>query len=294
MHPTEIDICFYHGNCHDGALAAAIIKQKASPHCKFIPTWWESLPAKPSVTGKNVVFVDLTPSPTVLAEVIAKAKGIFILDHHESARAILLTQLTSDTVNFDVRECGATLAWKWVNGPDVPYPMIVRYIKALDIFDWSELITEDPMAMNISRCIEQVASPTVMEMEEALVRGEAFLDQIRIARPIVDTVMERQIDRCIGSIEYYSLRHADRIRVAVINAQHFINHIAFRVYSTTNVNVVWIWYKHGGSRKVRIMLRSNGRFDCQHYAYMYGGGGHQNSAMFTCDRESIMWEHMWI
>lgn len=248
---------------------------------------------KPSVNGKNVVFVDLTPSPTVIAEVISKAKNVFIVDHHESARVILLTQLTSDMVLFDVKECGASLAWRWVYG-SAPYPPLVKYIKALDIFDWSDMLVEDPSAMSLSRCIEHVVSPTVPDMEDALSRGAAFLEQMRIARPLADTVIDRQIDRCLGSIEYFSLKHADRIRVAVVNTQHFINHIAYRIYTTNNVHLVWLWYKHGASRKVRVMLRSNGRFDCQHYAYIYGGGGHVNSAMFTCDKETNMWDHMWI
>ena len=294
VRPEDVDICYYHGNCHDGALAAAIVKQKTPLHCEFVPTWWESLPNKSSSTLNNkiVLFVDLTPSPTVLAEVVSKAKAVFIIDHHESARSILLTQLTSDMMMFDVRECGATLAWKWVHGVDTPQPLLVQYIKALDVFDWSEL-TDDPHAMSVSRCIEQLVSPTVADMEDALSRGTAFLDSIRSARPLVDTVIDRQIDRCIGSIEYYSLKYADRVRVAVVNVQHFINHVAHRIYSTTHVHVVWIWYKHGSSRKIRIMLRSNGRFDCQRYAHVHGGGGHPNAAMFTCDRETAMWDHMW-
>lgn len=274
MNPSNVDVCYYHGNCHDGALAAAIVKQHAPPHCEFVPTWWESLPGKFHVHNKNVLFVDLTPSPTVLTEVLAKCKNVFIIDHHESARSVLLTQLTMDMVLFDSKECGATLAWKWVHGPkEVPMPAIVKYIKALDMFDWSQLVAEDPMAMSISRCIEHMVSPTVNEMEAALLRGGEFMDQIRSQREVVDVVIERQLDKCFGSIEYYTLRHTDRIRVAVVNVQHFINHIAHRIYSTTNVHVVWLWYKHGASRKIRIMLRSNGKFDCQHYAFLYGGGG---------------------
>ena len=80
MDPAEVHICFYHGNCHDGALAAAIVKQKTNAACEFVPTWWDSLPVKPAVAGKNVLFVDLTPSPKVLAEVLAKA----VLEYAES------------------------------------------------------------------------------------------------------------------------------------------------------------------------------------------------------------------
>lgn len=294
MTPTEVDICFFHGNCHDGALAAAILKQKAKPSCEFLPVWWDSLPSKPSIDGKSIVFLDLTPCSTVLTEVLARSRGVYIIDHHESARATLLAQLTNDMFRYDSRECGSTLTWRWVYGDSAPYPLLLKYVKALDIFDWSDLLTEEPAAMSLSRCIEQIVSPTVAEMEDALRRGSAFFDTIRANAYIVDMVIERQIDRCLGSIEYYCLRHADKVRVAVVNTQHFINYIAYRVYNCTNVHVVWLWYRHGSSHKIRVMLRSNGRFDCQHYAAMYGGGGHPNAATFLCEREMNMWDHMWI
>jgi hypothetical protein len=295
MLPMDIDICFYHGNCHDGALSAAILKQKTKPTCEFVPTWWDSLPVKPHLYGKNVVFVDLTPSPGVLAEVLAKAARVFIVDHHESARATLLKLVKADMVKFDVAECGSTLAWQWANDGSVDYPPLVKYIRALDMFDWSDIIHEDPQAMNLSRCIEHIVSPTVVDMEAALRGGSAFLDSMRAALPIADNIISRQIDKCLGSVEYFTLRHVDRmVNVAIINVAHFINHVAHRVYSSTHVHLVWVWYRHGSSRKIRIMLRSNGQFDCQRYATMYGGGGHPNAAMFVCDRESAMWEHMYV
>ena len=294
MDPAEVHICFYHGNCHDGALAAAIVKQKTNPACEFVPTWWDSLPVKPTVAGKNVLFVDLTPSPKVLAEVLAKARAVFIIDHHESAHAILVTQMPLSMLRFDVAECGASLAWKWIHGEDAPFPPLLKYIKALDMFDWTALLAADPAARSLSRCIEQLVSPTVPDMEDALVRGDAFIDTMRASMHITDTIIERQIDRCMGSVEYSVWKGADHIRIAVLNSQHFINHIAFRVYSNTSVHVVWVWYRHGGSQSTRVMLRSNGRFDCQQYALTYGGGGHANAAMFCCKSESSMWSHLWI
>ena len=294
MDPRDVDICFYHGNCHDGALAAAIVKQKTNSECEFIPTWWESLPAKPSFAGKNVLFVDLTPSPKVLAEVLAKARNVFIIDHHESAHAILVTQMELSMLRFDVKECGASLAWKWIHGDDAPFPPLVRYIKALDMFDWAELEATDASARGLSRCIEQLVAPAVPDMEDALCRGEAFIDTMRAALPVVDAIIERQIDRCMGSVEYSVLKGADHIRIAVVNSQHFINHLAFRIYTNTSVHLVWVWYRHGSSQTTRIMLRSNGRFDCQQYALIYGGGGHSNAAMFSCKNETSMWSHLWI
>lgn len=288
----DVDIVLYHGNCHDGALAASIIKQKTKESCMFVPTWWESMPCK--VTGKNVVFVDLTPCPKVLAEVLATARSVFIIDHHESAHAILVTQMTLDMILFDTKECGSTLAWRWIHGPEEPYPALVKYIKALDVFDWTEFAEDARTAMSISRCIEQLVPPTVVDMETALRRGEPFLEDMRQAQQTVDTVIERQIDRCMGSVEYCVLKRASHIRIAVINSQHFINHIAYRIYNAQNVHVVWVWYRHGATQKMRVMLRSNSRFDCQQYALMYGGGGHPNAATFSCDTEISMWGHMWL
>ena len=294
MDPSAVDICFFHMHCRDGALAAAFIKQRA-PACVCVPAWRDEIPqSAPDITGKNVIYVDLTPAASVLAEVLSRARDVVVLDHHESVRLTLSSMMRPEAYRFDLTECGATLAWKWTHG-DGPLPTppeFMLYVKALDLFDWSSLSRMDPNAMNVSRAIEAIVSPDVDTMLGILDCSTAMED-IRRQSTTINRMIDAQIDRCLGSAEFYTLNTRPHARLVVINSQHFVNWIAHRLYTTYEITLVWAWYRHGPSRKIRIMLRSNGTFNCQLYARLYGGGGHATSASFICDTFDEMLSHMY-
>lgn len=299
-HPgvLSVDTCLYHGNCLDGACAAALVKitlDAARRPCSFVPCWWETLDMT-TLEGKSVLFVDITPSATLLGSVLAVARDVFVIDHHESAVDTLHTLLRKDQFLFDLEECGATLTWKWLQqGVATPsaMPPILPYIKALDLFDWREVSAAgDTAAMRMCRCLEVLTEPSVHSLESILSEGQKFLDRIRRDLVVVDPMMELQLTRCVSAAEVQALTRIPHIRVAVVNAQSFVNFLAHRLYSTTSVHMAWVWYHHGPSRRVRVMLRSCGRFDCNAYARAFHGGGHPNSASFVCNDERAMRAHL--
>ena len=295
MDPKSVHVCFFHMHCRDGALAAAFIKRQA-PECVCVPAWRDEIPqSAPDITGKNVLYVDLTPCASVLAEVLSRARDVVVLDHHESVRTTLCSMMRPASYRFDMKECGATLAWKWTHGdgPLTPPPEFMLYVKALDLFDWSALSVKDPDAMNVSRAIEAIVSPDVDTMLGILDRPDAAMEDIRRQAPLINRMIDAQIDRCLGSAEFYTLSTRPHARLVVINSQHFVNWIAHRLYTTYEITLVWAWYRHGPSRKIRVMLRSSGTFNCQMYARLYGGGGHASSASFMCSTFDEMLSHMY-
>ena len=296
MNPKDAEVVFYHMHCRDGALAAAVLQQVA-PGCVCVPAWRDEVPqSAPDITGKIVVYVDLTPAPSVLAEVLARARDVFVLDHHESVRMTLATMMRPTSYRFDLKECGATLAWQWAHGDDeaalAAPPEFMLYVKALDLFDWSALARRDPDAMYVSRAIEAIVAPDVTTMLGILSSTTAMAG-IRAQSVTINELIDAQIDRCLGPVEYYTLSARPHARLVVVNSQHFVNWIAHRLYTTRDVTLVWAWYRHGPSRKIRVMLRSNGSFNCQMYARMYNGGGHASSASFLCNSFDEMLGHMY-
>lgn len=328
MRPCEVTHVFYHGNCLDGALGAVVLKLASQLSCcEVVPMWWTELPkCGTPLAGAKVVFVDITPAREVLENVLRSAAAVTVLDHHESARE-LLAALTRQTwpatlaVHFDVLESGCTLAWKWCHsverGEDAPprvrsgrppMPALCRYIKALDMFDWTDLLPEDASAVHVSRAIEQLLSPTVQEVEDALRRGQSYIDFVRAGLPYVNRVVEQNIDRALSSAEVLTLAAHPARRAVVVNAQNFVNFLAHKSYMVRYPGLlVWVWYRHGPSGKLRVMLRSGAEgscaavdgeqlppaapFDCQAYARRHGGGGHRASATFSCDHDDDMWSH---
>ncbi len=319
--PADTEVCFYHGNCLDGALGAVIIELASRRECATIPSWFNMRPEDYDVVGKAVVCVDITPPQDTLAYFLKVAKSVMVLDHHKTALdAIQGARLPDCCLRFSVHECGASLAWQWAFSELAP-PALLCFIKAQDLFDWRELERTVPRARSISRAIEALTAPTVAELRAALNGGSAFLSYVTSAARSVDVVIELQLDRIMSSMvrrtilprlaacsltattqpaAAMAVTLAQRltgsfpqrlVTAAVINCQTNVSNVSERVYTRMpDVDVVWQWYCKTPD-KVRVMLRSHGRFDCEAFARQWpGGGGHPNSASFAAPSVAAMFE----
>jgi uncharacterized protein len=288
--PRAVHVCFYHPHCPDGTLAAALLRRVA-PRARFLPCVWDSIdPAV--VTGRVVAFLDITPTHVVLRAVVAAAAAVMVADHHVGARDVLAALLPPAAYVFDTQECGASLTWAWIHrwlgAAAGPPPPVLPYAKALDLFDWRALeAAGDRDAMRMCRAYEVSTEATVDRMEAVLAEGEGFLTRLRANLGLIDTVVNLQLGRACAGVETVLLYRFPGVRVAVVNTQTYVNFLAHRLYTTTPVDLVWAWYHHGPSRRVRVMLRSGGRFDCNTYAAAFGGGGHPNAATFSCEPHAM-------
>jgi hypothetical protein len=348
------DICFFHANCRDGALAAALLKLH-HPGVVCVPCWKEKLPPDaPDLAGKNVLFVDLTPDSEVLAAVLHRARAVLVIDHHASELGTLQTMLRPGRFIYNASECGASLTWRWIHGMTAPVPLLVQYVRALDLFDWDRLLSRDPEAVSVCRAIEALVDPDVATMLALLsAPAEDVIARMRTDARIVMRVVDPEIAKALRSMSTYVLYNARAVKAGVINSMHHANWIAYKFYaeahtrreagpapddgaearmdpeddgadpdmsedamrtdegstgagaagggagsgagsgvpSTSVPHVIWVWYqKKGGS--IVVALKSNGSFDCQQYAKLFGGGGHPNSASFTVRDHAHMGAHL--
>jgi hypothetical protein len=279
-----VDVCFFHGNCLDGALCAALVKQLA-PRARCVPSTWTSVDPT-EATGAVVVFVDVTPKAPLLQAVLQVASAVMVIDHHVSAWCTLTATLPPVAYMYDVRESAATLVWtwitSWVGSLAGPPPPLLPYAKALDLFDWTEV--PDPDVVRMCRAYEATTQPTVTRLLGVLEEGDRFLVSLRGMLDAVEAVVGLQMSRAVASSEVVFLHQQyPRVRVGVVNTQTGVNFLALHMYSVMPIDVVWAWYYHARTRRVRVLLRSGGRFDCEAYASQFGGGGHPNAAAFTCE-----------
>jgi hypothetical protein len=236
--------------------------------------------------GRTVVFVDVTPKAPLLATIRDAAAELMVIDHHVGAWQALHATLRPSAFLFDVNESAATLVWMWITSwlglSAGPRPPLLPYARALDLFDWTTI--EDPLALRLCRVYEATTQPTVECLLGILAAGEGFLVWLRSVLDPVEAVVLLQISRAASAAELVMLHQQyPAVRVAAVNTQTGINFLAYHLYTTLDVDVVWAWYYHAPSHRVRVMLRSGGRFDCEAYASQFGGGGHPNSATFSCD-----------
>lgn len=132
VHSIEnTDVIAYHQGCPDGFTAYWILKRFVAPNAEGIACAHGRELDVEQFRGKAVTFVDFCPPIDKLKEVIAAAKSVRVLDHHETAmkacaaewgeisdmpeRIVLLGNLEwgmNARLEFDMSRSGAGLAWE--------------------------------------------------------------------------------------------------------------------------------------------------------------------------------------
>jgi hypothetical protein len=266
-------VCFYHAGCPDGFGAAWAVWRAWGDDARYLPRGHDdSLDARAHL-GDQVAFVDIAPPNDVLRELAVAAARVVVLDHHVSSRARfeadaeLREAMRGHHVEFDLRHCGAVLAWRHFH-PGADPPELLRYVEDQDLWLWKL-----PRSEEVNAAIgsypqsfadwEQLAATPVEELAR---EGEPIL---RAQRREVETALRFAHPVQVGEL-----------RLEAVNALHrrsVIGHeLARRAAFGHPAGVV---YRLVGER-VDVSLYSIGDLDVSRLAARYGGGGHRNAAGF--------------
>jgi oligoribonuclease NrnB/cAMP/cGMP phosphodiesterase (DHH superfamily) len=139
-------LVIYHGNCADGFTAAWAAWKFFGRGADYHPGFYGKEP--PPVDGRDVFLVDFSYKRDVLAAMAAKARRIFVLDHHKTAEADLagFLQIKGDVsihnaariesgiaAHFDMARSGAMITWNFFH-PEIPAPWLVQYVQDRDLW----------------------------------------------------------------------------------------------------------------------------------------------------------------
>lgn len=137
----NVDVVIYHDRCPDGKAGAWVfwtLNKYKSKSIKFYGCL-HGQPPPGDIEGKNVVIVDFCFPRRIIFEMASKAKSIFVLDHHESARDDLVEPLPQNVkVVFDMERSGAQIAWDTVHGSMAAKyrPWFIDVIADRDLYAW--------------------------------------------------------------------------------------------------------------------------------------------------------------
>jgi oligoribonuclease NrnB/cAMP/cGMP phosphodiesterase (DHH superfamily) len=264
------DLCIYHGSCDDGFGAAFAVWKKHGTRVRYRAGVYGVAP--PDVTGLNVAIVDFSYKRPIMVELIKKAKGVLVLDHHKTAQADLAdldSELPNVIVEFDMERSGAVMAWQYFH-PGTEVPKFFEYLQDRDL--WTKRL---PGIDEFTAALRSY--PRDFEKWDFLISGfvsdliEEGVSIQRYFRTLVEQAKKHAFTREIAGYT-----------VPVVNASMFMSsevagelsegHPFAAVYADTKDGVIW-----------SLRSRENG-IDVSEVAKKFGGGGHKHAAGFTLPR----------
>jgi oligoribonuclease NrnB/cAMP/cGMP phosphodiesterase (DHH superfamily) len=267
------NLVIFHADCTDGFGAAYAAWLALGDSVEFVPGVYGEAP--PDVDGKDVFLLDFSYKKDQMAKIIALANSVTILDHHESAAALLRDLMASGVVRgaYDDQKSGAVLAWEHFHpGQDVP--TLLQYVQDHDL--WRH-------EMDDSRAVHAFLVSWPMDFavwHELVLAAEDFGGLLTMRQ------QGAAIDRRLKMDTAMAVRQSARTMVIGGHSVSVAN--LPKAMASDGAGALaegqpfGACYYDGPAGRV-FSLRSRGEdgIDVSKVAVAYGGGGHVHAAGFT-------------
>lgn len=268
----------YHGRCPDGLGAAWAVREILGDKAEYIPMAYDNSP--PNVTGRDVIIVDFSFKPMTMRILEEQAKSILLLDHHATAKDMLVDYkclCRSTHLEFDMNRSGAMMAWNHFHPGKEPPPLI-RHIQDRDIWTW-----KDPLSMPFLRQLDMMPLTFAAFDEIAALDEEgynAFVDKGK-------GLCEQFEQLCSSFVDIAQPLEIDGIQGAHVSASsHFTSDVG-NFLSRKTGTFACVWHVQN-LQTVKISLRAIDDTDVGGLAVRFGGGGHKHAASFFVPIERLM------
>lgn len=280
-------IVLYHGaGCADG-FGAAWAAHKAlgsGSDVLYLPmTYSTNLPAEIDGTVSRIFILDFSFSRENMLKLAGLADQVVCLDHHHTAEQALDGldgSVPGLTVQFDMDKSGAVLAWEYFH-PGKPIPYLLQLVQDRDLWHWrlpgskaySAAIASYPKDWDTWDWLAGTIEDDYSEAMSLLSEGEAIL---RAQDLMVESIANRARYQDIAGY-----------RVPVVNSPTLQSEVGDYLCNKhpdapfAAMFSVLAPEKDGGPEKRVYSLRSRNGFDVSAVAKSMGGGGHKAAAGFT-------------
>lgn len=268
----QIPLCIYHANCTDGFGAAWAVNDYFRPDggVELLAASYGDEP--PDVTGRTVFIVDFSYKRDVLLRMATSADHITVIDHHKTAKEDLENiELENLTVDFDMAQSGAVLAWKYFRVSAVP--LLLQHIQDRDL--WQFKISGTREILSAFNSYDQTLA---MWDELILHASTAELHHEGAA-------IERKYQKDLASLDSLVQRGMiaeHEVPVANVNGM-FASDFGNRMLMANTEPFSATYYDTPKGRKFSLRSTDTG-VDVSAIAKSFGGGGHRNAAGFFIPR----------
>lgn len=269
-------------DCPDG-IVSAWVASKAFPDAKIIGAVYQEPLNIPKDT-QQVIFVDFSPTQEQAKELIEKRIFMMVIDHHKTARELLvetkLWDLITGKIDDSGAHCGATLAWQYYIN-DSP-PIFLKYIQDRDNWDF---IYPETKYIHEALGILRYQCPTIeskfafFDTLSKLSEQELIDWLVPIGKKLL-APKEEAIDKAYSRWEEYQLgEYAIAIVRLKPEEERLTSDVCMRMYQELDYPFVGCLMSDGVTFSLRSDKHGN-NFDVSQVAKQYGGGGHRNAAGF--------------
>ncbi len=258
-------VIIYHGDCKDGFGGAWVAWKKFGAKARYLPAQHER-PVPRGLKNKKVYLIDFSYPLPKLKTLLKNASKVILIDHHLTAQAA--AKLIPEGL-FNLNHSGAVLAWKYFY-PKKSIPQLLRHIEDRDLWKFKLSSTEEILTALGTRERSFVAFETFMkslnnsrERSKIIKEGKALLAYK--AELVSDILTKASLGVFAGK------------KVPIVNSPIFESDLGNAlVRRGFPFAVVW----HYKRDRIKISLRSDGKFDVSKIALRFGGGGHKAAAAF--------------
>lgn len=262
-------VVIYHANCTDGFGAAYAAWKKFGDTASYIPLKTQ-VEIDLDLKDKEVYVVDYSFVAEVDAKVRAEAKSLVVIDHHQSAEAVVTAHPSNV---FDQSHSGAVLAWQYFH-PGTEVPELLLYVEDHDI--WKFML---PANIEFNAALREYKRDFLIwdELISNLARPE-FRESFIKTGATIKNFEEKLVEELL---QYKERARFEGYDIWVLNVSRTYRSILGHKLAKLNeenggVPLAIVYYRSGGS--VSLSLRSEGDIDVAALAQKYGGGGHKHSA----------------
>lgn len=265
-------------------------------------TYGDSLPD--DIDNRDVYLMDFSFSFEQMRELAARSSRLIWIDHHKSKIPVFEDICKTTTIDpmsaFDVRRCGAALAWIQMFSGDMPE--ILKYVEDRDLWRW-----ELPNSRAISAGMWAMLGKLHPSSGFLTMNPTSFID-------VGEILLDAQEDRIRAAISQATPTTIDDYSALAVNAATDVSEIGHALcegvyplggetgFQTAEVAIIYRFHQRARDGQGAWVhdLRSVS-VDVSEIAKNRGGGGHENSAGFlskipwinedrtceTCDRGKL-------
>lgn len=258
-------LCIYHGNCTDGFGAAWVVRKKYGDDVEFHAGTYQAPP--PDVTGRDVIMVDFSYKKPVLEEMLTKAEGIYVIDHHKTA----LEDLSSIhhekfACVFDMHSSGAGLAWHTFFSGQEP-PALIKHIEDRDLWKFELEGTREIQAAVFSFPYDFEVWDKLMAMDAQDLRKDGIAIERKHFKDIEELLAITTRRMNIGGFN-----------IPVANLPYIFSSDAGHKLATGEAFGACYWDTPEG--RIFSLRSTDAGQDVSAVAKQFGGGGHRNASGF--------------